>query len=75
MGWGSLEGTPMPDYANILSFLANNPPQMDAERNLHASLLELLANSLRDGQPGTELPTPAHVEPILRRTVSPTSIN
>ena len=37
----------MPDYADILRFLANNPPGPAAERNLHASLLELLANCLR----------------------------
>lgn len=37
----------MPDYGEILTFLANNPPQLTAERQLHASLLELLANCLR----------------------------
>lgn len=38
----------MPDYGEILQFLAKNPPQLDAERKLHASLLELLAQCLRD---------------------------
>lgn len=37
----------MPDYGEILQFLAKNPPQLDAERKLHASLLELLAQCLR----------------------------
>lgn len=37
----------MPDYGEILRFLANHPPGMAAERNLHASLLELLASCLR----------------------------
>jgi hypothetical protein len=37
----------MPDYGDILQFLAQNPPQHEAERRLHASLLELLAQCLR----------------------------
>ena len=37
----------MPDYGEILAFLAANPPQRSAERELHASLLELLAQCLR----------------------------
>ena len=37
----------MPDYAEILQFLANNPPQLPEERQLHASLLELMAQCLR----------------------------
>jgi hypothetical protein len=37
----------MPDYGEILRFLAKNPPQIDAEKQLHASLLELLAACLR----------------------------
>ena len=37
----------MPDYGEILSFLAANPPQLDDERELHASLLELLAKCMR----------------------------
>jgi hypothetical protein len=40
----------MPDYGEILSFLAANPPQLPAERELHASLLELLAQCLRHDQ-------------------------
>lgn len=40
-------GKPMPDYREILQFLAKNPPQLDSERALHASLLELLASCLR----------------------------
>ncbi|MCJ7527600.1 MAG: hypothetical protein MUO37_05740 [Methyloceanibacter sp.] len=38
---------PMPDYEEILAFLAANPPQLAAERELHASLLELIAKCLR----------------------------
>jgi hypothetical protein len=40
----------MPDYGEILAFLAANPPQLEAERELHASLLELLAQCLRSEQ-------------------------
>ena len=36
----------MPDYEEILVFLASNPPQFAAERELHASLLELLFKCL-----------------------------
>ena len=44
----------MPDYGEILSFLASNPPQLAAERELHASLLELLAQCLRAEQVATD---------------------
>lgn len=37
----------MPDYEEILTFLAANPPKLAAERELHASLLELIAKCLR----------------------------
>lgn len=40
----------MPDYGEILAFLATNPPKLEAERELHASLLELLAKCLRSEQ-------------------------
>ena len=40
----------MPDYGEILEFLAANPPKLEAERELHASLLELLAKCLRNEQ-------------------------
>lgn len=40
----------MPDYGDILAFLAANPPELEAERELHASLLELLAKCLRSEQ-------------------------
>jgi hypothetical protein len=40
----------MPDYGEILAFLAANPPQLPNERELHASLLELLAKCLRSDQ-------------------------
>lgn len=41
----------MPDYTELLDFLAKNPPQMDSERQLHASLLELMAQCLRSDTP------------------------
>jgi hypothetical protein len=44
----------MPDYGEILAFLAANPPQVEAERELHASLLELLAKCLRADQVATD---------------------
>lgn len=37
----------MPDYEEILAYLAANPPKLAAERELHASLLELIAKCLR----------------------------
>ncbi len=37
----------MPDYEEILTFLATNPPTLAAERELHASLLEMIAKCLR----------------------------
>ena len=37
----------MADYGEILEFLAANPPQFAAERELHASLLEMIAKCLR----------------------------
>jgi hypothetical protein len=40
----------MPDYEEILAFLATNPPRHKTERELHASLLELLAKCLRSEQ-------------------------
>lgn len=45
----------MPDYAEILKFLAKHPPQMTAERELHASMLELLAQCLRGSQENSTL--------------------
>ena len=44
----------MPDYGEILAFLASNPPQLAAERELHASLLELLAQCLRSERVTTD---------------------
>ena len=40
------------DYGEILEFLAKHPPQMDEEREVHASLLELMAQCLRSGRKG-----------------------
>ncbi len=41
----------MPDYGEILRFLAQTPPQTNAERQMHASLLELVAECLRSDDP------------------------
>ncbi len=38
----------MPEYEDILKFLAKNPPNLASERQLHASMLELLASCLRN---------------------------
>ena len=38
----------MPEYSDILKYLASHPPEMKAERRMHASLLELLATCLRE---------------------------
>lgn len=56
----------MPDYGEILRFLAKNPPQIDAEKRLHASLLELLAACLRSEG---ELP-PARGEALKEQIAS-----
>lgn len=54
----------MPDYGEILSFLAANPPQLPAERELHASLLELLAQCLRYDQVALEQTAEASTEDL-----------
>ncbi len=40
----------MADYGEILEFLAANPPQFAGERELHASLLEMIAKCLRSDE-------------------------
>jgi hypothetical protein len=45
-----ISGVIMPDYEEILAFLAANPPKLAAERELHASLLELIVKCLRSGE-------------------------
>lgn len=47
-------GVTMPDYEELLTFLADNPPRLAAERELHASLLELIAKGLRSGADAEE---------------------
>jgi hypothetical protein len=37
----------MAEYQDILKFLASNPPSLEQEKKLHASLLEMLAKKLR----------------------------
>ena len=37
----------MAEYQDILKFLASNPPHLEQEKRLHASLLEMLAKKLR----------------------------
>ena len=66
----------MPDYGEILTFLAANPPQLAAERELHASLLELLAQCLRTDQGTIEddaedaSPEDLQANPLRRETVN-----
>ena len=40
----------MPNYGEILKFLSENPPELASERQMHASLLELMAACLRSGE-------------------------
>ena len=42
-----VSGAYMADYQDILRFLASNPPHLEPERRMHASLLEMLARKLR----------------------------
>lgn len=53
----------MPDYGDILKFLAGNPPQSAAERSMHASLLELLATCLRSTEIEGDAVATTHGEP------------
>lgn len=53
----------MPNYGEILAFLAANPPHLQAERELHASLLELLAKCLRAEQVTTGDETDEDIDP------------
>ncbi len=57
----------MPDYADLLDFLANNPPQLESERQLHASLLELMAQCLRTEAIACEQTVDNSVEPPADR--------
>ncbi len=57
----------MPDYADLLDFLANNPPQLESERQLHASLLELMAQCLRTEATACEQTVDNSVEPLADR--------
>lgn len=55
--------TAPPDYEKILLFLAQNPPELETERQMHASLLELLAQCLRvSDDNATLLPAPASAQ-------------
>jgi hypothetical protein len=38
----------MAEYLEILKFLASNPPHLAPEKKFHASLLETLAQKLRE---------------------------
>ena len=60
----------MPNYGEILAFLADNPPQVEAERELHASLLELLARCLRAEQVVTDGDDDDALDPAEIRWVS-----
>jgi hypothetical protein len=57
----------MPDYADLLDFLANNPPQLESERQLHASLLELMAQCLRSEATACEQALDNSAEPLSDR--------
>ncbi len=46
----------MPEYGEILNFLAKNPPQFASERAVHASMLELMASCLRNPEAALESP-------------------
>ena len=59
----------MPDYADLLDFLANNPPQMESERQLHASLLELMAQCLRSEATACEQTVNNNSEPLADQIV------
>lgn len=57
----------MPDYSDLLDFLAKNPPQIESERQLHASLLELMAQCLRNEEL-PPAPEPAgEIDPLEER--------
>lgn len=60
----------MPDYEEILAFLATNPPRHHADRELHASLLELLAKCLRSEQVAVENEDDEGLEPNEIRWMS-----
>ena len=52
----------MPDYGEILRFSPRTRRSLAAERELHASLLELLAQCLRSEQVATDEPDDASPE-------------
>lgn len=60
----------MLDYGEILDFLAKNPPQMDEEREVHASLLELMAQCLRSAKSGEHLACPAQLQDHTAQLIS-----
>jgi hypothetical protein len=65
-------GVPMPDYEEILTFLAANPPTLAAERELHASLLEMIAKCLRSDAAEEDEGAP---EETQTRCIRPMDIN
>jgi hypothetical protein len=64
----------MPDYEELLTFLAENPPKLAGERELHASLLELIAKCLRSDAM-TEEEDEASPEELQTRRISWMDIN
>ena len=56
----------MPDYEEILAFLAANPPKLAAERELHASLLELIAKCLRSVADDDDISVDDEQTPCIR---------
>ncbi|GBF25413.1 hypothetical protein MnTg02_00444 [bacterium MnTg02] len=63
----------MPDYGEILKFLAKHPPQLAAERKLHASMLELLAQCLRTSReiPCFDEEIEADISPLHKAAAHP----
>jgi hypothetical protein len=61
-------GVAMPDYEELLTFLAENPPELAAERELHASLLEMIAKGLRSGAGTDEASSEAMPQGCIRWT-------
>jgi hypothetical protein len=57
------------EYESILKFLASNPPRQEQEKNIHASLLEMLAKKLRKetANSGIEVLNKEAIDPISRR--------
>jgi hypothetical protein len=65
----------MADYGEILEFLAANPPQFAAERELHASLLEMIAKCLRSDTMAAEEEEEASLPDLQSRRIRWVDLN